>query len=349
MNPKNSFAPVTQPKQKMSFSMALSTPSAKSLIDRVLIDPKDPDSYKRASQFVTTLTSVVARTPKLQECDYNSIISAGLAGIALNLSLELGEFSIIPYGDVAQFQLQYKGLGAMAIRTGQYRKIKIREVRQGEFLGYDGDGDPIIRYETNPDKRDSLPIIGYYAKYVLTNGFEDSLYMTHNAILKHADRYSKAFDLSTYNDIREGKYPADSKELKKLLNGTPWYDDPESTGHQKMCKKTVIKQLFGGPFAPKTIYMARALEMDNSTERGDLITYDVGRMPALPPVNPSTGEVIEDAPAGGTTAPTAAGGSVSVPAQGSVNVPAEKKNAPESISEPSEAVRDYSEGFFGKS
>lgn len=337
MNPKNSFAPAAQPKQKMTFSMALRTPSTESMIKGILGDPH------RAAQFMATLVAVVSRTPKLQECKYDTIIAAGLTGVGLGLSLDLGEFAIIPYGDVAQFQLQYKGLGAMAIRTGQYKKIKVKEIRQGEFCGYNEDGDPIIRYELDPDKRDSLPIIGYYAKFLLINGFEESLYMTHSAILRHADRYSKAFDLATYNDIRAGKFPADSKELKKLLNGTPWYDDPDSTGHQKMCRKTVIKQLFGSPFAPKTVEMGKAIAMDDALERGDMVTYDTSA-PILPEADPTTGEVIEDVPSTENAAQAVTDDAVSAPASSDVRLPSRKENAAQRVSDANEG--DFAQSFF---
>lgn len=255
------FTQMAQQK-KQTFSMAITSKTYQDMIQKTLNDSD------KAARLTASLIALVSRNEKLKECDVGSVIGSALAGVSLNLSLELGEYSVVPYGNVAQFQIQYKGLGQLAIRTGYYSKIKLFEVLEGEFKGYNSDGDPIISKISDPEEREKRHIVGYYAYFRLLNGFEDNLYMTYKEILNHADRYSPAFSLEKYNAFISGEM--DAKERSKLLNGSPWYGDEKSAGHMKMCKKTVFKQLFGGPLAPKSAEFSRALDMDEAVIPADM-------------------------------------------------------------------------------
>ena len=258
---QSNFTQMAQQK-KQTFSMAITSKTYQDMIQKTLNDSD------KAARLTASLIALVSRNEKLKECDVGSVIGSALAGVSLNLSLELGEYSVVPYGNVAQFQIQYKGLGQLAIRTGYYVKIKLFEVLEGEFKGYNSDGDPIISKISDPDEREKRHVVGYYAYFRLLNGFEDNLYMTYKEILNHADRYSPAFSLEKYNAFISGEM--DAKERSKLLNGSPWYGDEKSAGHMKMCKKTVFKQLFGGPLAPKSAEFRRALDMDEAVIPADM-------------------------------------------------------------------------------
>ena len=93
--------------KKTPFSVMIQTDGYKKLINNTLGDPK------RASGFVTAITSAVATNPNLQECEPGTILSAGLLGETLQLSPspQLGQYYIVPFKDnknnrtVAQFQL----------------------------------------------------------------------------------------------------------------------------------------------------------------------------------------------------------------------------------------------------
>lgn len=236
--------------QKITFSSFINSQSVRGMIEKSVKDPQT------AASLVSTLISVVSSNEKLKQCDGNSIIAAALRGeVGMGLSLALGQYAIVPYGDKASFQIQERGLRQLAIRSGKYDDLDVFEVRQGEYEGRDErTGKPRFKWIEDEDDREQRPIIGYYAYYILNaanNHFYNCVYWTHDKILRHADRYSKAFDLAKYNDLIAGKLSKSDAEY--LRSGSPWYDLPDSVPHQKMCKKTVMKQLLSDGSAPMQV------------------------------------------------------------------------------------------------
>lgn len=148
---------------------------------------------KKADSYISNITTLVNNTAGLQNCDPLTIINAGLKATVLELSLEpsLGRAYVIPYGNVAQFQIGYKGFIELCTRSGYYEKINAREVRQGEFLSEDfRTGD--IEFKFQPD-REKLPVIGYMAYFKLKNGVEKTFYMTKKQCEEHGAKYSKTY------------------------------------------------------------------------------------------------------------------------------------------------------------
>ncbi|MBO7426216.1 MAG: recombinase RecT, partial [Clostridiales bacterium] len=100
---------------------------------------------KNGTRFITSIVSAVQTNPALQECTNQSILSAALLGETLNLSPspQLSYFYMVPFNDtkrgckVAQFQIGYKGLIQLAIRSGQYKKINVLSLKQGELEYFD--------------------------------------------------------------------------------------------------------------------------------------------------------------------------------------------------------------------
>ena len=273
------------------FSSIITMPSNKTMIEKCIGDPA------RAASFISTLISVVNSNNQLQKCRPETIISAALRGeIGMSLSLALGEYGIVPYGDIATFQLQAKGLQRLAIRSGAYSAIDFFEVREGEYEGRDPQTrEPKFNWIEDEDERENLPIVGYYGFYKLNaehNGFFRCIYWTHNQILKHADKYSKAFSLKKYNALLSGEMSAD--EAKRLQNGSPWYAAPDEMAHQKMCIKTIAKQLLGDGLAPKEIIQAIAKDNAQEGSESPVIygdSFDTFAAPTT--VDESTGEIIE--------------------------------------------------------
>ena len=90
---------------------------------------------------------------------------------------------------VAQFQLGYKGVKQLALRTAQFLKLNATEVREGEFVRRDRlSGDIIFNFEDDAEKREKLPIIGYVSYFRLSSGFDSTLYMTKAEMEAHALR-----------------------------------------------------------------------------------------------------------------------------------------------------------------
>lgn len=263
---------ITQSQNKpKGFTATISMDAVQKMILSSLKDPR------RAASFTSTLISVVNGSYQLQNCEPSSIIAAALRGEGMNLSLALGQYSIVPYGTKANYQLSYKGLAQLATRSGQYLDFGVLDVREGEYMGSDKrTRQPIIEWKDD-DERENLALTGFYGFYELQNGFFKSVYWSHEKILNHADRYSKAFSKEKYEQLLAGKLS--KQESDKLRNGSPWYDEPLSEAHQKMCKKTVLIQMLGDGTAPLSLEMQSAIKEETVKEQGgDFITPDDPRV-----------------------------------------------------------------------
>lgn len=163
----------------------------------------------RGPQFITTLMSVVNSNMVLQECTKKSVLSAAItaAGLDLPVNPSLGHAYIIPYRNKkkdangnyyyemeAQFQLGAKGFKQLALRSGQYRRINVTDVRETEYKGIDRlTGDLKFKWFKSEEARAKRVVIGYVAFFQLKTGFEKSLYMTVDELKAHAKHYSKSY------------------------------------------------------------------------------------------------------------------------------------------------------------
>lgn len=182
--------------QKPKFSVAISTPKYQKLINDTLGEPN------RARRFVAAISSAVAVNPALQECDAGSILSGALLGESLNLSPspQLGQYYLVPYNDKnsalkkAQFQLGYKGYIQLAIRSGQYKKLSVSNIKEGELESYDPINEEIkFKPITDYAKREAAETVGYYAMFEYNNGFRKELYWPKEKMEAHAMKYSPGY------------------------------------------------------------------------------------------------------------------------------------------------------------
>lgn len=184
------------PNKKAPFTVAIQGEGYKNLINNTLGDPK------RAAKFVTAITSAVSNNPALQECDASTILSAGLLGEGLNLSPspQLGQYYLVPFNDnkngrkVAQFQLGYKGYIQLALRSGQYRKLNVVAIKEGELKRFDPLDEEIeVQLIEDDEAREAAPTIGYYAMFEYMNGFKKAMYWSKAKMEAHAKKYSKGY------------------------------------------------------------------------------------------------------------------------------------------------------------
>lgn len=82
-----------------------------------------------------------------------------------------------------------------------------------------------------------LNALGYYAMFEYLNGFRKAIYWSKKKMEKHADRYSKAFNLSVYEKINTGVIPA--KDLWKYSSF--WYKDFDGMAHKTMLRQLISK------------------------------------------------------------------------------------------------------------
>ena len=273
------MAKAVQPK-KLYFSQAMQTEKYKKLINNTLGDPV------RAARFAANITSAVAVNPTLQECDAGTILAGALLGESLLLqpSPQLGQFYLVPFeskakrdrqGNVikpaclkAQFVLGYKGYIQLALRTGQYKRLNVLEIKSGELGGWDPFEERFheMHFIEDFEKRAAMPTVGYIAHFEYINGFQKTLYWTTDQMMSHADKYSPAFSAAAYKKLLNGEIP--QNELWKYSSF--WYKDFDG-----MAKKTMLRQLIS-KWGIMTAEMTMAYERDGhvmmpDTASGDLL------------------------------------------------------------------------------
>ena len=249
--------------QRGSFSAVIGSPNYQRMLETAISDPK------RRSTFVSSLISAVATQPLLKNCTPDSIISAALPFVAFDFQFGVGCAYVIPYGDKAQFQMGAKGYRQLAMRSGQYRDLDTIEVRQGEFLGRDeSNGKPLFKFITDEDAREELPIIGYLAYFELLTGFKASVYWSKERVLKHARRYSKAFDPSLFKKYETYEQTGEGLTKDELrMCSSPWYSNFDG-----MAEKTVLKQLLSKK-GILSVDLVKAFEAEN--DRGSIENADM--------------------------------------------------------------------------
>ena len=181
-------------KQKMSFATYISTEAVKSNIQNIV-------GGREGTKFIAAVMSAVNNNEALAECTNASIVSAALLGQSLNLSPspQLGQYYMVPYNDkergkVAQFQLGYKGYIQLAIRSGQYKKLNVLAIKEGELVRFDPLNEEIVvNLITDEEQREQAPTIGYYAMFEYVNGFKKALYWSKKKMEAHAFKYSAGY------------------------------------------------------------------------------------------------------------------------------------------------------------
>ena len=179
---------------KMGLSAYLSNDAVKAKINEVI-------GGQNGQRFISAIVSATSNNPTLQECDNGSILSAALLGESLKLSPspQLGQYYLVPFNDkdrgkVAQFQLGYKGYIQLAIRSGQYKKLNVLAIKEGELIRFDPLNEEIeVNLIADEEEREKAPTIGYYAMFEYTNGFRKAMYWSKTKMEAHALKYSKGY------------------------------------------------------------------------------------------------------------------------------------------------------------
>ena len=216
------------PTNKPKFSVVLQSDGMKNLINSTLQD------VKRRTNFIANISSVVANNPTLQDCDCGTIISAGLMAESLNLSMSstLGQTYLVPYLDrknnrkVAQFLLGYKGFVTLAIRSGNYKKINVLAIKEGELIKFNPLDEEIeVKLIEDEEERENTPTIGYYAMFEYVNGFKKAIYWSKKKMELHAKKYSTGY----------------ANDLAKGTQYTFWSKDFDGMAYKTMLRQLISK------------------------------------------------------------------------------------------------------------
>lgn len=270
---------MTAPQQQQGGAVA-KKPQAKNLdtlkrvlnADSVMTQFKNALS-KNASTFVASLIDLYSSDSKLQLCDPNQVVKEALKAAVLHLPINkaLGQAFIIPYYNTVidekgnrvkkyepVFQIGYKGLYQLAIRTGKYAIINADVVYEGELQRTSK-----LTGEIDVEGRKmSEKVVGYFAYIQLVDGYHKALYMSVEDMAAHAKRYSKAI---AYN---KGVTIDTLLNLAKL----PVNADSTQVGWQgnfhAMAIKTVLRNLLG-KYGYLTVSLQEGIASDTQCDTED--------------------------------------------------------------------------------
>lgn len=238
-----------------------------------------------AAQLVRDALTVLRGTPKLAECEAATVLGGLMtcAQLALRPGV-LGQAWLLPFYSTknrrmeAQLIIGYKGLIALAHRSGQIKSLIARTVYSNDTFEIDyGLEDKLVHRPTLVgDKGDPL---GYYAVAKFTTGGHAFIFVNHDDMIAHKNRFAMA-------KTREGQVVG------------PWADESSFEG---MAHKTCVREL--------SKWMPQATDLATGIEADERVRVDIS--PTADPitsgrivegeytVDTTTGEVIE-----GSSGPT---------------------------------------------
>ncbi len=186
---------------------------------------------KKSAGFISSVLTVVSQNKLLQNVDMRTVLSAASIAASLDLPIlpSLGRAWIVPYKGAAQFQIGYLGYVELAQRSGLYKSINVNTVYEGEVVKWNKFTEELTYGEQEGDTA-----IGYCASFELLNGFRKVVYWTKDAVIKHAQRFSKSYHSSS----------------------SPWQSDFDA-----MAMKTVLAYTLRH-WGPMSIEMQKAMAED---------------------------------------------------------------------------------------
>lgn|SRR3990167_1466840 len=243
-------------------------------------------------RFMRIVLTSVRNTPKLMKCDRRSFFAAVMTAAQLGLEPDgvTGQAYLVPFGDQVTFIPGYRGLISLARNSGELMDISAHEVyEKDEFDIEYGFANNIIHKP--PLRGERGPLIGFYAcarfnppkgSQPGTDGGRVFEYMT-------VEQVEAVRDASQgYRAFKAGK-----------IKTNPWH-----TAFIEMGRKTLIRRI--AKYLPLSVQKASFL--DEAAERGATAHMEYGEVI----VDNDTGEIVEDTGAsdaakvadGGATAAT---------------------------------------------
>ncbi|MDE7399422.1 MAG: recombinase RecT [Oscillospiraceae bacterium] len=197
-----------------------------------------------AGAFSTSLLNLFNSDTKLQTCSPKAVVIEAMKAAVLGLPIEksLGFAYVVPYWDnkikefAPQFQIGYRGMIQLCMRTGEYKYINADVVYEGEYQS----ADKLTGYVDLNGERTSDTVIGYFAYIETLNGFKKAVYWDRQKVMDHANRYSK------------------SKDKQGNLVG-PWVSN-----FDEMAVKTVLRNLLS-KYGVMTTEMSNAFQAEEQT------------------------------------------------------------------------------------
>jgi recombination protein RecT len=238
----------TQTTSNVPATQGAQAPANRTPIDRLkamLATPSVEQQFKNALKdstplFVASLIDLYGGDSHLQKCEPKEVIMEALKAATLKLPINksLGFAYIVPYKkngkQVPTFQIGYKGLIQLAMRTGVYSCINADVVYEGELVKT----DKLTGHMDLSGKKKSDTIVGFFAHFETVNGFKKTVYITVDDVKAHAKKFSASYD---------NQY-------------SPW-----KTNFEAMAIKTPLRHLLG-KYGIMSVEMEQAFTNDRDDE-----------------------------------------------------------------------------------
>jgi len=182
--------------------------------------------------------TAIQQTPKLLECDRQSLFSAIMRSAQLGLEPDgvLGQAYLIPYAGKVQFIPGYKGLIDLARRSGDVSNIIAKEVCENDDFEINWHESMPFRHK-QPTRGERGEVIGCWALARFKDGGFHWDYMSVDEILR----------------IRDGSSGWKSAVQYNKTATSPW-----TTDKVEMYKKTLIRRI--SKFLPMSVQRAAMVE-----------------------------------------------------------------------------------------
>ncbi len=219
----------------------------KSIINQPTVQEQFKNALgKHSDLFVASLIDVF--NSGLQKYDASGIIQEALKAAVLKLpiSKSLGFAYLVPYKGKVQFQIGYKGLIQLVMRSGQVKTLNAGSVYEGEFKKF----DKLTGAIDLSGKKTSDKAAGYFVYMELINSFQKTEFWTKERVIEHAKAKSPSY---------------------KSKNSA-WFTDFDA-----MATKTVLRSMLSkyAPMSVEFLTVASIGYNDNETEPSKPVVVDL--------------------------------------------------------------------------
>ena len=186
------------------------TLSANNILDQLKkIDPKINEKIVKNFLILSQKDNILDKITDKQSLLNALLMSASI----INMPLVHWYAYIIPYNGKAQYQIWYKGLIQLCIRTWLFEQIDAIIIKKGQLLW----NNPIEWYKFD-FSIESEETIWYFAFFVLKNWFKANFFMTKKEAEIHAKKYSSTYKKGNGVWVEEFDKMGIKTTLKLLLS-----------------------------------------------------------------------------------------------------------------------------------
>lgn len=173
-------------------------------------------------RFVRLSIAALTRTPKLADCDPNTVLSCMMQLSQFGLEPDGRNAYLIPFGNVCTLIISYMGLVALAKRSGHVSNIHADTVCENDQFHFDK--GIVIKHEIDFKKDRGKPY-AYYAMVRYKDGTEQSVCMTKAEVDRIKSRSRASGSGPWVTDYDEMGKKTAFRRLSKWLELSPEFRD----------------------------------------------------------------------------------------------------------------------------